>query len=210
MIARAIVAAAWVPVASAMAQDGGAAGEPESWDDRRLDWIDHDLLMRDHTDRVVDGTDAFGAPARVLVMGDGVVATCNEAGGCEGTDANGEVGCTFSYFTVVVSMVRRCPAFGTPDQRAAVERAYDRMGAFVYGNGYPARAWMDVRPVLDAALAGAAPGDLPACPSAGSVQTASMTEDWSGILAHVASPAYDAEPDRLLSRPRLSVTGPCH
>ena len=157
--------------------------------------VDFDLFQELYTDKFVDGTDPYGRPARVFNMGDGVVVTCGEDG-CAGEDDH-PVACDMSYTSALVAMVRLCPDLGTPDERAALEAIWDRLGNFVYANGLPQRRWDDVEPLYDAAILD---------PGYASVADECEVTD----LSIVTEPGFLERLDGALARPRLPVYGQCY
>ncbi len=166
-------------------------------------WIDYDLLMQLHQDKVVTTTDASGRQVRRLDFGDGVTVTC-DADGCVGMDMTGATGCTFTIVAGLRAAATECALAVPPDQRDTLDRLYELAGRHVAANAVPPMEWS----TLDARWL----SDLQEEDSYTPEFCAEMRDPDQGILdfiAAVTDPETVRKIEQDLLTPRLPIMNPC-
>jgi len=169
------------------------------------DWIDYELLMERYAADVAVTADAMGREVRRLDLGEGVIAVCDSSG-CWGSDPSG-IGCGFALVVEVRRALRSCPAFGTAEERRAIETLFDRLGEFVYLNGVPSRPWSEVRPQYDT-LEQVEPWARQA-PDCRSIAAQGPSGDYAQMLRNLAAAGLAPDLDKVLARPRITFINPC-
>lgn len=170
-------------------------------------WIDYDLLMTQHADRVVTTTDAGGLTTRHLDLGDGVTVTC-AAGGCVGSDKKGAVGCLFGIYADVKAVDLVCPLPLDAAERQRLDAAYTLIGRFVAANAVPPRDWSALQGYADDLARGYR--DLAAADAGLCARALAADDDFLPFARALTTPDQLVRlQDLNTALPRLPVLNPC-
>jgi hypothetical protein len=179
--------------------------------------IDYNLLLEQHTDRVVTTVDDKGDAVRTLDMGDGIVVTCT-SDSCVGLDEQGpEVGCIWSLLVGLRAAIEICSLPETSETKGVMS-SYERVTAFVAENAVPPRSTDEMETLYRQAFdewrreADGHPLDCKRETEPGSEMMMAINAFSEGSIdrsgaSNVTEFAFDL--DALLAKPRLPVADRC-
>ena len=168
-------------------------------------WIDYELVLKQHADKVVTSTDPSGDLRRELHMGTGVRVSCTGPVGnasCLGIDFTkfGAIGCGFAIINELRHVALECPGFATDSELSVLDQRSRLMAQFILDNSVPPLGPED----MDRLLAGKSWDGPLNCAA-----DAARDSDIYNMMRAIVDQDLPPDPAEHLGPSRLPVMNPC-